>query len=140
MHVTAGKITFAVLFKMQGYILSTVYHGCHSHILINAHHNKWFCYAIDYVGCANSVFLELHSSVVPPKTIDEYRRDRELSLKSLLVVCMNPVTGYVHNAFYYKVPTIKPFQVHSKVLKDQCDICLKSEYTPSNLAILLHQV
>ena len=82
----------------------------------------------------------LCSSVVPPKAIDEYRRDRELTLKSLLVVCINPCHGVAMYVLCHKVPVIKPFQVHSEVLKNQCDISLKSEYSPSNLAILLHQV
>ncbi|XP_065909526.1 uncharacterized protein [Dysidea avara] len=61
-------------------------------------------------------------SIIPPKTIDDYRRDRELSLRPLLAV-----------------PEIKPFQVQSEILKNQCDVCLKSEYSPTNLAILFHQ-
>ena len=48
------------------------------------HHNNGFITQ----SMGFPVYIQfLFSSVVPPKTIDEYRRDRDLSLKSLLVVC-----------------------------------------------------
>ncbi|XP_013929133.1 PREDICTED: putative uncharacterized protein C6orf183 [Thamnophis sirtalis] len=63
-----------------------------------------------------------HCSVPLPKDIDYFRREREWTLKKCL-----------------QVAEAKPLVIQTDVLKRELDSCLKREYTPESLSLLLYQ-
>ncbi|XP_062515580.1 uncharacterized protein LOC134191037 isoform X2 [Corticium candelabrum] len=62
------------------------------------------------------------SSLRIPKDIEHFRRERKIALERLM-----------------QIPELKLVEFQSKVLKEQLEVCGKMEYTPQNLAVLLHQ-
>ncbi|KAH0622205.1 hypothetical protein JD844_024313 [Phrynosoma platyrhinos] len=61
-------------------------------------------------------------SVRLPKDIDYFRRERELALKKCL-----------------QVAEAKPLVIQADILQRELESCLKREYTPESLPLLLHQ-
>ncbi|XP_054943550.1 putative uncharacterized protein C6orf183 [Physeter macrocephalus] len=64
-----------------------------------------------------------YSSVQMPKDISYFRRERELALKKTLQVAES-----------------KPLVIQADVMQRELESCLRREYTPENLPLLLLQV
>ncbi|XP_012877821.1 PREDICTED: transmembrane protein FLJ37396 [Dipodomys ordii] len=65
---------------------------------------------------------QAYSSVPIPKDIPYFRRERELTLRKIL-----------------QVPESKPFVIQADVMQRELESCLRREYTPENLPLLLLQ-